>query len=134
MHEAWVIHTPICQMRNSSLRWWETNWEGDADGPALDCGHAWTIWRAEADWLYYKLTGDKAYKDKAINGFNSNFSKINEKGESYAIYNVDDINGGGFHDVADEIEFKLASKFHKNKDSGLSRYVWYRAVDSILKD
>lgn len=32
---------------------------GDADGPAICCGHAWTIWRAEADYLYYALTGDE---------------------------------------------------------------------------
>lgn len=35
IHEAWVIKTPICQMHGSSLRWWETRWEGDADGPTL---------------------------------------------------------------------------------------------------
>ena len=131
MHENWVIKTPICQMHGSSLRWWETRWEGDADGPAICCGHAWTIWRAEADWLYYALTGDCEYLVKAENGFNTNFSKIHENGDSYAIYNVDDINGGGF--MEGKLRFEIAPKFSKEKDCGLSRYVWIRANDSILK-
>ena len=59
IHENWVIKTPIAPMFCSSLRWWETLWEGDKDGNAICCGHAWTIWRAEADYWYYYLTGNK---------------------------------------------------------------------------
>lgn len=132
LHENWVIKSPVCQMHGSSLRWWETRWEGDADGPAICCGHAWTIWRAEADWLYYALTGDENYLLKAENGFNSNFSKIQENGDSYSIYNVDDINGGGF--MEGKLRFKIANKFADTTDCGLSRYVWIRANDSILKE
>ncbi|MBQ8436232.1 MAG: hypothetical protein IJX20_01130, partial [Alphaproteobacteria bacterium] len=29
VHENWVMKSPICQIRGSSLRWWETNWEGE---------------------------------------------------------------------------------------------------------
>lgn len=132
LHENWVIKTPICQMHGSTLRWWETRWEGDADGPAICCGHAWTIWRAEADWLYYSLTGDERYLEKAENGFNTNFSKIQENGDSYSIYNVDDINGGGF--MPNKLKFRIAKKFADTKDCGLSRYAWIRAIDTILKD
>lgn len=134
LHESWVMRTPICQMENSSLRWWETQWEGDQDGPAFCCGHAWTIWRAEADYLYYALTGDEGYLIKAKNGFGTNFAKIQEDGRSYSIYNVDDINGGGFHDRSEEISFKIADKFAHVTDSGISRYVWIRANDSLLKE
>lgn len=133
LHESWVMQTPICQMQNSSLRWWETQWEGDADGPAFCCGHAWTIWRAEADYLYYALTGDSQYLIKAKNGFGTNFAKIKPDGTSYSIYNVDDINGGGFHSRCEEITFKIAEKFASVSDSGISRYVWIRANDTLLK-
>lgn len=134
LHESWVMKTPVCQMQGSSLRWWETQWEGDKDGPAFCCGHAWTIWRAEADYLYYALTGDETYLVKAKNGFGTNFSKIRADGTSYSIYNVDDINGGGFHSRSEEIEFKIADKFASVPDCGISRYVWIRANDSLLNE
>ncbi len=132
LHEAWVINSVICQMKNSTLRWWETLWEGDADGPSLCAGHAWTIWRAEADYLYYELTGDKTYLIKAQNGFMSNLSKINESGESYSNYNPDIINGGGFATKSDDIKFSVASRFPHHADCGLSRYVWIRLNDTFL--
>lgn len=133
IHEAWVIKTPICQMHGSSLRWWETRWEGDADGPAICAGHAWTIWRAEADYWYAYLMGDEAYYKKSFNGFMTNFSKIDKDGKSYSIYNVDDINGGGFAKKSDDISFKISEKYAKIEDCGLSRYVWSRALDTLFR-
>lgn len=134
IHESWVIKTPICQMHGSSLRWWETQWEGDADGPAICAGHAWTIWRAEADYLYFALTGDKQHLLKSYNGFMTNLSKIHADGKSYSIYNPDMINGGGFHGRAEEIRFEIARKFARQADSGLSRYVWIRINDTSFLD
>ena len=134
LHECWMIQTPIAPMYRSSLRWWETKWEGDRDGNALCCGHAWTIWRAEADHLYYTLTGDRAYYLKAYNGFMSNFSKINEKGESFACYQPDYITGGGFARRSEDVEFRIARGFPRQVDSGLSRYVWIRACAGMLQE
>lgn len=131
MHEAWVTHTPIAPAFHSSLRWWETLWEGDANGPSICYGHAWTIWRAEADYWYYVLTGDERYREKAFNGFMSNFSKIDENGSSYACYLLDYIPGGGFADGSRR-DFSIRQGFPKQKDSGLSRYVWVRAFESVL--
>ena len=133
LHDNYVIKTPRAQMLGSTLRWWETLWEGDKNGPALNCGHAWTIWRAESDYLYYEITGDEVYKNKALNGFGTNFAKIDEKGNSYAIYQVDDIVGGGFPDNRPNIKYTLAPKFPETTDSGLSRYVWIRANEYLLK-
>lgn len=132
LHESWVIRTPICQMKCSSLRWWETKWEGDQDGPAICAGHAWTIWRAEADYLYYALTKDEKYAKKAHNGFMTNLSKIDEKGKSYSIYNPDMINGGGFAETADEVVYRIAPHFADQEDCGISRYVWIRLADTFL--
>lgn len=126
LHESWVIKTPICQMHGSSLRWWETQWEGDADGPAICAGHAWTIWRAEADYLYYALTKDKKYFEKAKNGFLTNLSKIVKDGTSYSIYCPDEITGGGFHSCTEEIRLRVAPRLSDTQDCGISRYVWIR--------
>ncbi len=133
IHDIWIIRTPICQMHGSTLRWWETQWEGDADGPAICAGHAWTIWRAEADYLYYELTGDKDHLERAKNGFMTNLSKIDEKGNSYAIYNPDMINGGGFDGVPEEIRYRVSPKFPIRPDFGISRYLWIRMNDTFLK-
>ncbi len=132
IHEAWVVKTPIAQMYRSSLRWWETRWEGDKDGPALCMAHAWSIWRAEADYWAYIATNDKKWLRKAQCGFYGNFAKINEKGESYAIYQADYIAGGGFLPGVEK-RFEILPKFPRQTDSGLSRYVWIRAADTILK-
>ena len=132
LHENWVMRAPVCQMKASSLRWWETKWEGDADGPAICAGHAWTIWRAEADFLYYRLTGEQSYLRRAWNGFMTNLSKIDETGRSYSIYNPDMINGGGFADRADDVVFRIANRFADRQDCGLSRYVWIRMADTFL--
>ena len=134
MHDNWVIETPICQMKNSSLRWWETQWEGDQDGPAICAGHAWTIWRAEADFLYYCLTKNKEYLRKSLNGLMTNLSKIQDDGRSYAIYNPDLINGGGFADKAGGLVFKVATRFPEQEDCGLSRYVFIRLNDMFLSE
>ncbi len=134
LHENWIIRAPIAGMHRSTLRWWETGWEGDGDGPAICAGHAWSIWRGEADYLYFELTADSAHLIKSQNTFMTNLSKINEKGESYATYNPDMINGGGFHCEISKINYRVASKFPTIKDSGLSRYVWIRMNDTFLKD
>ena len=133
VHECWIMNTPICQMHQSSLRGWETGWEGDGDGPALCCGHAWSIWRGEADYLYYELTGDCEHLRKAKNTFLTNLSKIQSDGTTYAIYNIDEINGGGFHTECSRISYKLANRFASWPDCGLSRYVWVRMCDTFLQ-
>jgi hypothetical protein len=94
--------------------------------------HAWSIWRAEADYWAYIATNDKKWLRKAQCGFYGNFAKINEKGESYAIYQADYIAGGGFLSGVEK-RFEILPKFPRQTDSGLSRYVWIRAADTILK-
>ena len=131
IHESWIINTPICQMHRSSLRWWETQWEGDADGPAICAGHAWSIWRGEADLLYYLLTKDNDYRIKAENTFMTNLSKIQGDGTTYSTYNPDEINGGGFSDKAESVKFQIAPKFSSREDCGISRYVWIRIGNYI---
>ncbi len=132
-HEAWVIQTPDANMYRSTLRWWETRWEGDGDGPALCCGHAWTIWRSEADYWYYKLTGDTAYYEKALCGFATNFARFDSEGHSKSVYHADYITGGGFGYV-EEFQFRLADRFPRREEVKTGRYVWIRACESIFTE
>ncbi len=134
LHEAWVTHTPIAPCFHSSLRWWETFWEGDGTGPSICFGHAWTIWRAEADYWYWFLTKDERYKTKALNGFMSNFSKAEKNGKTYACYLLDYIPGGGFHTDCKDTVLEIRQGKPKRTDSGLSRYVWVRAHETVLSD
>lgn len=134
IHENWVIKTPIAPMFCSSLRWWETLWEGDKDGNAVCCGHAWTIWRAEADYWYYYLTGNIEYLRKSYCGFMSNFAKIDNNGKSYACYQPDYITGGGLNNRSEDVVFRIAKGFPKQSDSGLSRYVWIRYFETFLNN
>ena len=133
-HEGWVIETPDANMYGSSLRWWETRWEGDGDGPALCCGHGWTIWRAEADYWYYKLTGDTSYWEKALSGFTSNFAKFDREGHGKSIYHADYITGGGFGYLEPGVKFRIAPRFPDREDVKTARYAWLRAADSILTE
>ncbi len=132
IHDSWVIKAPVCQMNYSTLRWWETQWEGDADGPAICAGHAWTIWRSEADYLYYALTKDTEYLRRAKNGFMTNFSKIQPDGTTYSIYNPDEINGGGFNSLSDTVRFRIANRYADICDCGISRYPWIRINDTAM--
>ncbi len=68
IHDAFTVFTPHPVMFRSTLRWWETIWEGNADGPAVCYGHAWSIWRAEAEYRYALLTHDDA---RLLDSFNS---------------------------------------------------------------
>lgn len=134
-HEGWVIETPDANMYRSSLRWWETRWEGDADGPALCCGHGWTIWRSEADYWYYKLTGDKAYFEKAMCGFTTNFAKFDREGHGKSVFHADYITGGGFgFDNTGDVKFRIAPRFPDREDVKTARYAWLRAAESILTE
>lgn len=132
LHESWQIPSINCNLNGSTLRWWETLWEGDADGPALCCGHAWTIWRAEADFWYAILEKDTQALLRSYNGFMSNYAKIQDDGSSYAVYQPEFITGGGFANSSDECEFRVKRGFPKQTDSGLSRYVFSRAADTWL--
>ncbi len=141
-HEAWRINSPDARMFGSSMRWWETIWEGDADGPAICAGHAWTVWRSEALYLLGVLTHNSEAMLDSWNGFVTNFSKADAKGNMYAIYTPDYIPGGGFEEERralltvpeDRIpkRYKLAHGYPEQTDRSLSRYAVVRFADTWL--
>ena len=63
----------------------------------------------------------------------TNLSKIQEDGKTYAIYNPDFINGGGFASRAEDVVFRVANRFPDTEDCGLSRYVFIRLNEMFLK-
>ena len=78
------------------------------------------------------LTKDERYRLKALNGFMSNFSKAEKDGKTYACYNLDYIPGGGFATDCKKTVLKIRQGKPKRADSGLSRYVWVRASETVL--
>lgn len=143
LHEAWSVSVPDCRMNGSSMRWWETLWEGDGDGPAICAGHAWTIWRAEALFYLGILKGDRKALIDSWNGFVTNFSKTEPDGSMYACYEADYIKGGGDEGTRkvlaqlkgedSGIKYEIAHGYPHHKDNSLSRYAWVRAEKTWMK-
>jgi len=143
LHNAWRIYTPDAKMNGSSFRWWETIWEGDGQGPAICAGHAWTIWRAEAQFIKgILLKDDKALLD-SWNAFVTNFSKTQKDGTMYSCYEPDYIRGGGEEGAQKDlaqlsekdigISYKVGHSYPEHIDNSLSRYAWVRAFYSWYK-
>ena len=63
----------------------------------------------------------------------TNLSKINKNGESYAIYNPDMINGGGFHCDCSKINYRIAKKFSTIKDFNI-RLAKLKIILEILNE
>lgn len=143
-HENFVCKTPDVKLYRSTMRWWETIWEGDGTGPSVCAGHAWSIWRAEADYHMGILTGKREYLVKSLCGFMTNFSKITKDGHSFACYQPDFYPGGGdceirkslLHLSSEDIpkNYTFGKGYPNHFDNSLSRYVWVRACATWLKD
>ena len=133
-HENWIIRTPRAEAFRSTLRWWETLWEGDATGPSICAGHSWTLWRAEADFWYYALTGDRTHRDKAMASFMTNIAKVEANGRMTAVYTPDLIAGGGFASTADEVSFRIEPRTPDKEGGGLVHYLWIRMTETFMKE
>ena len=130
IHDAFTVYTPHPVMFRSSLRWWETVWEGDVDGPAVCYGHAWSIWRAEAQYWYGILTGDEERLLDSYNGYLSNLAKEDADGNMYSIYQYEQISSGALIEDGADVDFSNREGFPHTKDVTLSRYVFARAKDT----
>lgn len=128
LHDSYSVYTPHPVMYRSSLRWWETIWEGDSDGPAICFGHAWTIWRAEAEYWYGILMRDDDRLLDAYNGFMSNLSKTDIQGNMYAIYQYEQLSCPAMEDRGEMTDRTNREGFPRRTDKTLSRYAWARAA------
>ncbi len=133
LHDAFTAFTPHPVMFRSTLRWWETIWEGDADGPAMCYGHAWSIWRAEAEYRLALLTHDDKRLLDAYNCFMTNLAKEDTDGNMYAIYQYEPISSGALAESGAAVDFSDRVGFPRKKDTTLSRYVFARGYDTWLK-
>ncbi len=129
-HDSYSVYTPHPCMFRSSLRWWETIWEGDSDGPAICFGHAWTIWRAEAEYWYGILMRDDNRLLDSYNGFMSNLSKTDKDGNMYAIYQYEQLSTPAMEDRGHMTDRTNREGFPRRTDKTLSRYAWARAADT----
>ncbi len=127
LHDCYSVYTPHPVMFRSSLRWWETIWEGDSDGPAICFGHAWTIWRAEAEYWYGILMRNDDRLLDSYNGFMSNLSKTDIKGNMYAIYQYEQLSSPAMEDRGHMTDRTNREGFPRRTDKTLSRYAWARA-------
>lgn len=130
LHQAWSIYTPHASMYRSSLRWWETIWEGGAEGPALNCSHSWSIWRAEALFYLGVLTKNKGYLLDSYNGFMGCLSKLDRDGTNYAVYYADFLPSGTDSTASAQVPFRILKGKPQVPDDGLSNYVWNRLYDT----
>ncbi len=128
-HDAWISHVSFPPAFYSTMRWWETKWEGDGTGSAICYGHGWTIWRAEADFYYGILAKDPARLLASYNGYMSNLSKADKEGNLYAIYQNEPIPYQEMIPLENRV-FSDGIGFPEKKDVTLSRYVFARARDT----
>ncbi len=127
-HDCYSVYTPHPCMFRSSLRWWETIWEGDSDGPAICFGHGWTIWRAEAEYWFGILAHDDDRLLDGYNGFMSNLSKTDIHGNMYAIYQYEQLSSPAMEDRGHMTDRTNREGFPRRTDTTLSRYAWARAA------
>lgn len=123
LHDSWVMEVPDVKMYQSTLRWWETNWEGDADGSSINSGHAWTIWKAEADFWYAYATGDMARAVKSFCGYMTNMCKVTPSGKMYTCYTPDYIPGKPHQN-------RIVHSFPMRYDNSMPYYMWTRAENT----
>ncbi len=120
-HEAWRMDNPDARMLDSSYRYWETQWENDGEGRAINAGHAWTLWRAEALYYYALATGSALRLLQSYNGLRTNFCKFMPDGVSYSCFTPDYI--------PDRLrQKKPMHSYPKKRDGSLSYYLWPRAA------
>ena len=126
LHDAFSVYTPHPVLFRSSLRWWETIWEGDSDGPAVCFGHAWSLWRAEAQFWYGLLTCDSERLLDSYNGFMGNYAKEDRDGNVYTIYQYEPMSGGALATNGKEMNYRVHEGFPDRPDETISRYLFAR--------
>lgn len=125
-HRIWQLTAPDARVEGSSYRYWETQWENDGEGRAINAGHAWTLWQAEA--LFYLALSDndpEALLD-SYNGYRTNLCKYMPDGTCYSCFTPDYL-------PQRPRRFELCHCYPKKPDNSLAFYLWPRSVDSWLK-
>ena len=92
-HHVLEMDGTDCRMKNSTIRFWETQYETRQWGASINAGHAWTIWTSEAKAALAMLEHDVQLLQEAYEGFLTNISKVSPCGGMYCCYTPDMIPG-----------------------------------------
>ena len=118
-HEPWRIDVPDARILDSSYRYWETQWENDGEGRSINCGHAWSLWRAEALYLLALATGNPKALIQSYNGFRTNVVKIARDGRTFGCFTPDFL-------PQRPRKFALTHSYPDTQCWGLAFYLWPR--------
>lgn len=104
------VHTVLemdgsdCRMKNSSIRFWETQYESNDWGASINAGHGWTIWSAEAKALYARIASDFTMLKDSYEGFITNMCKVESNGGMSCCFTPDMIPGTPHAYYANRVE------------------------------
>lgn len=125
-HESWGMDAPDVRMHGSSFRYWETQWENDQEGRAINAGHPWTLWRAEALYWYAIEKRDPQRLLQSYNGYWTNRCKFMPDGSTYACFTPDYIPDR-------PRRFELVHSYPETEDPCIAYYLWPRSVETWLR-
>jgi len=122
-HRIWTLRGPDVRLQGSSCRFWETMWENDGEGHALNAGHAWNIWQAEALFYQGVLTLDAEALLLSWNGFCTNLAKFQADGRTFGAFTPDYL-------PQRPARLELCHCYPEHVDPSLAFYVWPRMLDT----
>lgn|GEM_PF-1349580 len=125
-HEPWRMDVPDVRMLDSSYRYWETQWENDGEGRAINAGHAWTLWRAEALYYLALASGDSLALIQSYNGYQTNIAKFQADGTAFSCFTPDFI-------PARPPRFSLFHSYPQKPDPSLAFYLWPRIEQTWMR-
>lgn len=132
-----------CRMKNSTIRFWETQYESCAWGPSINAGHGWSIWNAEAKALYARIKSNFAMLKASYEGFVTNLCKVEENGGMSSCYTPDMIPGTPHAYYVTDVSVEAAANDERPTSTHLGgryvpdsyaasgNYFLIRAVDSF---
>jgi hypothetical protein len=125
-HENWRLDVPDARVMDSTFRYWESLWENDGEGHAINAGHPWTLWRAEAAFYLGLATGDARMLVQSYNGYRANLCKFFPDGTSHGSFTPDYL--------PRRLRWMgLAHCYPKTPDHSISFYLWSRLTDTWLR-
>jgi hypothetical protein len=125
-HESWGMDAPDVRMHGSSFRYWETQWENDQEGRAINAGHPWTLWRAEALYWDAYVSGNARRLLQSWNGYWSNRCKFMPDGTTYSCFTPDYIPDR-------PRRFELVHSYPRTPDVSIACYLWPRVAETWLR-
>lgn len=125
-HENWRLDVPDARVMDSTFRYWESLWENDGEGHAINAGHPWTLWRAEAAFYLGMATGDAKTLVQSYNGYRTNLCKFMPDGTAYGSFTPDYL--------PRRLRWMgLAHCYPKTPDHSISFYLWARLTDTWMR-